>query len=96
MKVNQVGFNQILSNEYNGALPQKIYIQSDNEPLFINSKKEVFIENINEIIIIEFNSFLTNFSYMFNNLTSITSIKMNNLIGYKSNMSYMFNNCINL
>ena len=94
MKFNKVGYNQILSDEYRGMLPSKI-IKGD-EILFMNKNKIVFIDSINTEIILEFNYYLTNFSFMFSNLTTISYIYIYYMFGKNSNMSYMFYNCSNL
>ena len=62
----------------------------------MNSNKKVFIDSINETVKLEFKSSFSNFSYMFNNLTSITFINIYSMFAKQCNMSYMFANCYNL
>ena len=42
--------------------------------------------------------FITDYSYMFNNCTSLERIDLNNIRGsiVNNSMKYMFNNCLNL
>ena len=93
IKVNKEGYNQVLSDEFNGVLPSKIFV---NENSFFLNKKSVYIRSKNYKIKLQWTSTLSNFSYMFSNLTNIISIKMNYLFGNNCNMSYMFYNCNNL
>ena len=94
IKVNKEGYNQIISDEYIGILPDKII--NKEGPLFTKKNKIVYINSINDNIILEWKSSLNNFSYMFNNLININSIKMYHMFGTQSNFSFMFNNCYNL
>ena len=94
IKINKIGYNQILSDEYEGALPFTII--NDEKPLFMNKHKNVYVNSINDKIILEWTTRLDNFSFMFNNLTNINSIKIYDLFGKKCNFSYMFKNCDNL
>ena len=92
---NKEGENQVLSDEYIGALPSKIF-SNGKKILYMNSNKKVFIDSINETVKLEFKSSFSNFSYMFNNLTSITFINIYSMFAKQCNMSYMFANCYNL
>ena len=94
IKVNKEGYNQIISDEYIGILPSKII--NREEPIYMNEHRMVYINSINDNIILEWTNVLKNFSYMFNNLTNIISIKMYHMFGSPSNFSFMFNNCYNL
>ena len=94
MKFSKVGYNQILSDEYLGFLPDKI-IKGD-EIMYMDKNKIVFIDSIDTEIILEFNSSFTNFSYMFSNLTTISSIHISHMFGKYTNTSFMFYNCYNL
>ena len=85
IKVNNKGYNQIISDEYVGILPSKII--NREEPIYINEQRMVFINSINDKIILEWTNVLNNFSYMFNNLTNINSIKMYYMFGKQSNFS---------
>ena len=94
IKVNQIGYNQILSDNYNGTLPFKICV--NNVPKLMRNRK-VHVESINDLIKLEWpiTSYRINVSFMFSNLTSITYARMN-IFGIDGNMSYMFYNCNNL
>ena len=94
IKVNKIGYNQILSDEYEGVLPFTII--NDEKPLFMDKHKNVYVNSINDIIILDWTTRLDNFSFMFNNLTNINSIKIYDLFGKKCNFSYMLKNCDNL
>ena len=88
IKVNKVGFNQILSDEYNSALPSKVFI---NNKIQLLKNKTVYINSIEDIIRLEWNNLLNNFSFMFNNLTNVKSIYMYYMFGSVSNFSPMQN-----
>ena len=94
IKVNQIGYNQIISDDYNDTLPFKVFV--NNVPKLLRNKK-VYVESINDIIYLEWPIITTeiNVTYMFSNLTTIISVKMN-ISGLNGNMSYMFYNCNNL
>ena len=94
IKVNKKGYNQILSNEYTGVLPFTII--NDEKPLFLDEQKEVYVNSKDDRIILEWTTRLNHFSYMFNNLTNIKSIKIYDLFGTNCDFSYMFKNCNNL
>ena len=93
IKVNYKGYNQILSDEYKGASPTKIYINGNS---FLMENKIVYVESTDYIIHLKWGEPISNFSYMFNNLSTITSVHMNYMFGQNNNMSYMFYNCYNL
>ena len=98
IEVNGYGLHQILSDDYIGELPNKVYINGGESILF---GKIVFVEheNINKDIKLEWDHALSNFSYMFNGLSTITSVYMSKDIvdsSYNINMAYMFKNCVNL
>ena len=94
IKVNQIGYNQIISDDYNDTLPFKVFV--NNVPKLLRNKK-VYVESINDLIYLEWPMITTNINvtYMFSNLTTIISVKMN-ISGINGNMSYMFYNCNNL
>ena len=93
IKVNNNGSNQILSDEYIGILPSETYINGISYPL---ENKKVYVESTDYIIHLKWAEPISNFSYMFNNLSTITSVHMNYMFGKNNNMSYMFYNCYNL
>ena len=93
IKVNKVGYNQILSNEYIGTLPSKLFV---NEKLAYLNNKKLYINSTNDQIILQWDNTLSNFSFMFSNLNNIANVFLSNIVGYVSNMSYMFKNCYNL
>ena len=90
LKVGKIGYQQILSDEYYGENPSVIYI--NNEVQVLRGKK-VYIDNINNEIKLEWNNVMSNFTYMFYNLTSITSVNMHYIFGNNCNLTYMFYNC---
>ena len=93
LKVNQPGYQQILSDEYSGKNPSAIYIKDEVKVLY---EKKIYVENITYEIKLEWDNSFTNFSYMFYNLTNITYALMYYISGNNCNMSYMFYNCKNL
>ena len=94
IKVNQIGYNQIISNDYNDSLPFKVFV--NNVPKLLRNKK-VYVESTDDLIYLEWPMITAqiNVTYMFSNLTTIFSVKMN-ILGLNGNMSYMFYNCHNL
>ena len=88
LKVRENGFQQILSNEYEGA-PSAIYV---NDEVQILRKKNVYVGNTDYIIKLEWNQ-ISNFSHMFSNLTNIVYSDVHLDSSQKYNMSYMFYNC---
>ena len=93
LKVNEEGYNQIISDDFKGTLPSVIYINNDVQVL---REKKVYVSNTTYEIILQWDNLISDFTYMFSNLTSITYAYMNYISGYNSNMSYMFYNCKNL
>ena len=93
LKVLSTGYQQILSDEYTGNKPSAIYVNDDVQ---IMKDLKVYVESPAHKIRIEWENKLTNFTYMFSNLSSITSVKMNYISGNGCNLSYMFYNCNNL
>ena len=93
LKVWKTGYQQILSNKYSGQKPSAIYI---NKEVQILRENKVYIDKIDYLINLEWEKPLTNFTDMFSDLESITSVKMNYITGYNCDMSYMFYNCFNL
>ena len=88
IRVNAIGIQKILSDEYRGCNPT---LSNGNS---INDKSYNF-----QSITIEFQfNFCTisNFSYMFSNLKSLTHVKINDMFNSYVDLSYMFKNCINL
>ena len=93
LKVKSTGYHQILSEKYSGLRPSAIYV---NNEVQIMKDFKVYVESIEHKIRIEWLNKLTDFTYMFSNLSNITSVTMNKITGFMSNMSYMFYNCNNL
>ena len=94
IKVNNIGYNQILSDEYNINSPS--YILVNGIPSSIPNKKVVYVESIDYTIRLVWNDYISNFSFMFSNLENITYVNMYYMFGNNCNMSYMFYNCYNL
>ena len=88
IRVNKEGRNQILSDEYNGEYPSVSGNRLETKFYDFPSKDYP--------IKFEWNDKFYNFSYMFNNLKSITYIKINNMLHGTINLSNMLRNCINL
>ena len=94
IKVNKMGYNQIISDDYNDTRPSRVIV--NNLPILMKNKK-VYIESINDLIYLEWPDDETeiNVVSMFRNLDSIISVNMN-IFGKNGNLSYMFYNCKNL
>ena len=90
ININKEGNNQIFSDEYIGPLPSNIYVNEMSIP-FIN--KTISVDNIENPIYLEWNTSIYNFSFMFSNLSSITSVEINNEIPINCNLSYIHHNC---
>ena len=93
LKVISTGYQQILSEKYSGVRPSAIYV--NNEVQILKDFK-VLVESAEYKIRMEWENSLTDFTYMFYNLSSITSAKMNKITGKGCNLSYVFYNCNNL
>ena len=93
IKVNKVGYNQILSDEYRGNLPKEIIVDGISSSML---DKKVNVNSKDNLIILKWKNPLSNFSYMFSNLGNIIYIHMNYMFGKDNIMSYMFFNCYNL
>ena len=93
LKVCQNGYQQILSDRYFGENPSLVYV---NNKLQILREKKVFIEDTNYEIKLVWDHVISNFRYMFYNITNITSVHMNYIFGKDCNLSYTFFNCQNL
>ena len=97
IKVNRIGNIQILSDEYTGLLPNKSSIKQKRFIYMDEHSRNVLIQSLDELIVLEWENKLSNFSHMFSNLFDITSININkNIFGDNSNLEYMFYNCYNL
>ena len=90
LKVISTGYQQILSEKYSGTRPSAIYV---NYEVQILKDFKVLVESTERM---EWENSLTDFTYMFYNLSSITSAEMNKITGKGCYMSYMFYNCNNL
>ena len=89
------GEQQIISDKYNLEIDYSlIYV---NERVKILRNKKVSLDNENSNIRIEWDKTKSDFTHMFENINSITSITINNLLDSSfTNISYMFYNCPNL
>ena len=72
IRVNKLGENQIISNKYIGPLPSNILI-NNNISLSFNDRK-INIGNINDKIKLIWYSSIINFSYLFDNCKTISTI----------------------
>ena len=93
IKVNKIGYIQIISDEYKGILPNKIII--DNI-ILSEINKTININSTDNSILLIYNKAISDYSFMFSNLKNIVQVHMNNTFGKDNNMSYMFYNCYNL
>ena len=93
IKVNENGKIQILSDEYRGTLPSKVYINGNISSM---NDKKVIIESKDNIISLKWTNTISSFSYMFSNISIITSVHMNYMFGQNNSFDYMFHNCYNL
>ena len=93
IEVNNIGRNQILSDDYRGNFPNYVYVNGESKSL---SGRYIYVDSKDYKIRLEWNSLLVNFGYMFSNLQSITNVYMYYIFGKNSTMNYMFYNCINL
>ena len=78
IRVNQKRFNKLISDYYQ-QLPNKIYINGN----IINPNPNIRNINVNQIsdwIKLEWDNALSDFSYMFSDLTSITEVYMDRSI----------------
>ena len=93
IKVNKIGANQIISDNYEGTLP-KIYI--NNIDAGIGKIKN--IENINYIIQLWWENSISDLSYLFYDLDSITYFDLNYITNEVKNINItrMFYNCKNI
>ena len=93
LKVTSTGYQEILSDKFTGGFPSAIYV---NKEVQILRDRKVYVELASHIIRLEWENRINNFTYMFNNITSIKYAKMYYITQINSNMSYMFYNCYNL
>ena len=96
LTVPNSGEQQIFSDKYalseNGFSKIKI-----NGRTKILRDKKVSLDRPNSNVIIEWSKTITDFTYMFANIESISSITINNLLNQSNtNIAYMFYNCRNL
>ena len=97
IRVNQVSPNKIISDDYERELPNNIYLNGI-ELQNVNIRN-INIDFRNDFIKLEWDHALSDFSYMFSDLISITEVYMDQSIfdsNYNINMKYMFQNCLNL
>ena len=93
IKVNNSGYNRILSDSYSGTLPNNVYV--NEVPTSLNDKT-VNVGSKDYIIKLKWNSQLVNLNNMFYNLNNIIEIYMYKIFGQDSSMNYIFYNCTNL
>ena len=93
IKVNQVGDNQVISDNYEGTLPE-IYYNNNN---FVGVKI-VNVGNINDIIQLRFGSNAYDLSYLFYNLENINFFNLSYVpeTANNINITRMFYNCKNI
>ena len=95
IKVNNIGYNKIISDRYRGTFPSQIKING-NSFSFPRNDKKVNVNSINDLIRLTWATTISDFSYMFSNLENIISVHMNYMFANNIIMSYMFYNCSNL
>ena len=95
LKIHEAGYNQILSNNYDGEFPKTVKINGHVKSL---NGRGLVVPSVNDEITLEWDHCLSDFTYMFSNLDSITSITLDNIFAGTSNITlyYMFKNCVNL
>ena len=94
LEVNKKGPNQILSDEYKTPTQIRVYV---NDKVKCTNDKSINVSSKGDKIKLELiNDTLTDFSYMFSNLTNIVSVNMAVNYGEHIIMTYMFRNCKNL
>ena len=89
IQVNKEGPNQIISNDYEGNLPYRVYINDNLQNL---NGRSIEVDNINYKIKLEWSSnTFFNFAYMFSNLQTITYAKLNYIFSSNDDidLSYM-------
>ena len=92
IKVNETKQQQIISDNFIGPFPSKIYLNGVQR----NFSKLIQADFEFSSIILVWNNPINNFSYMFSNITNITEAHIWNLLGKYNVFSYTFSNCINL
>ena len=101
IRVNQFSSNnKLISDAYERELPNNIYLNLNGIEVLQNVNiRNTNIDFGNNLIKLEWEHALSDFSYMFSDLTSITEVYMDQSIfdsNYNINMKYMFRNCLNL
>ena len=93
--LGEIGDQQIFNDNYNisSNYPSRVYV---NNEIQILRDKNILLEDIKHIIKLEWNEPYPNLSYMFANLSTITSAKFTSPSMGNLNISYMFYNCTNL
>ena len=91
IKVNKVGENQIISENYAGTLP-KIYINN----IDLGIRRIINIGNINDMIKLKWDTTISDFSYMFYNLENIYYFHLDYIPANNINITRMFYNCKNI
>ena len=92
IKVNETKQQQIISDNFIGPFPSKIYLNDVPR----NFSKLIQADFEFSTIKLVWNNRINNFSYMFSNITNITEAHIWNLLGKYNVFSYTFSNCINL
>ena len=96
LTLKEIGKQQIFSEGYNIIDYNPAIIKVNNRIEQLNNKK-IEIQSINYKIIIEWETPHSNLSYMFANLTNISTASINYTFDSKEmNISHMFYNCKNL
>ena len=96
LSVADKGEQQIFSDKYNFNIKYSLIYVNERVRILRDNNK-VSLDNTNSKVRIEWDQQITDFTYMFENIDSITSVKINNLLNSSfTNISYMFYNCKNL
>ena len=95
IKVNNIGNQQVISDDFaiENYYPYKITVNTEGQIL---REKKVYVYSIEEKIKIEWKYQSQNLTYMFANLSTITSIEIGSEPQPNTNISHIFFNCINL
>ena len=96
LKVNKIGENKIISDQYINPLPLE-YTYDDEHEQLTDNRNFNFTSTEKTIKLFWSSNSFSDFSYMFSGLTNIIEVKISHMFRNKNNtLSYMFKDCINL
>ena len=95
IKIEETGFQEILSINYTGGYPNRVYL--NDRRVYPTDNRKLIMTSDNNIIKMEWDSPLGNISYMFYRLTNIKEVDLSNVYSAEIwNMSNMFSGCSNI